>query len=201
MLSFILNWNLLSLCFFSPVSVDKLLQLFCTCGVPQDTRHFPLWQLTQLLNVCHVFHNKSEKRVKVNERSVLSSDTTMMSTATKMFQESGYWNLCRSRCRRRCLSFLKSYVRYYKHYACSVRDTIKFPAFSYGQAKAIGIQYVNLVPRDEVDLTIRVDAYNFENGGKISVFKKNTSGYVWAGPYLRNHTKKRCYVAVRVYLV
>ena len=115
---------------------------------------------------------KSEKRVKVNEWSVLSSDTTMMSKATKMFRESGYWNLCRSRCCRRCLSFLKSYIRYYQHYACSEKDTIKFPVFSYGHLKTIGIQYVNLLPRNEVHLTIRVDAYNFENGGKVSVFKK-----------------------------
>ena len=31
-----------------------------------------------------------------------------------------------------------------------------------------------------------------------SPFAKKISGYEWTGPYLRNHTKKRCDVAVRV---
>ena len=44
-------------------------------------------------------------------------------------------------------------------------------------------------------------AYNFENGEKNLRFQKKISGYEWTGPYLRNHTKKRCYVAVREYFV
>ena len=76
-----------------------------------------------------------------------------------------------------------------------------------------GIQYVNLVPRElfpgfspafplGTRLTVNRcgPAYNFENGEKISVFKK-IPGYEWTGPYLRNHTEKRCYVTVREYLV
>ena len=43
-------------------------------------------------------------------------------------------------------------------------------------------------------------AYNFENGEK-SPFSKKIPGYEWTGPYLRNHTEKRCYVTVREYLV
>ena len=48
-------------------------------------------------------------------------------------------------------------------------------------------------------LTIRVDAYNLKTE-KESLFSKKISGYEWTGPYLRNHTKKHCDVAVREYL-
>ena len=68
-------------------------------------------------------------------------------------------------------------MRYYKHYAPK-------PGKS-----ALGTR-----------LTVNTcgSAYNFETGEKISVGKKKISGYEWTGPYLRNHTKKRCDVAVRV---
>ena len=74
MLSFVSNWDFRRLCysFFALAVFPKILASFSS-----DNWH-------NFLNVCHVFHNKSEKKAEVNDRSVLSSETTMMSIATRM---------------------------------------------------------------------------------------------------------------------